>query len=152
MFAVYEAAWPRRMRLYPEVPALLEELRGRYRLGIVSNGLGWEQRQKIGPVGLDRYIEAVAISEELGVRKPEPGIFEHVLTALGIRPGEAIHVGDDVGADVAGAHAAGLAAGIWVNRDGGTLAERQPRGRGPAPFAVSDLATLPALIEELSTS
>ncbi len=151
MFARYEAAWPQHTRLYPEIPPLLDRLAQRYRLAIVSNGLGVEQRQKIGPLGLDRYFEVVAISSEVGARKPEPAIFRHALDALGIAPGEAIHVGDDLGADIVGARAAGLAAGVWVNRAAGLLEEqRAPDGLG-AHFELPDLEGLPDLIEALAT-
>lgn len=152
MFAVYANGWPRHMRLFEEIPALLERLSGRYRLGIVSNGLGGEQREKIAPLGLDRYFTAVAISGELGVRKPEPAIFAHALEALGVPPGEAIHVGDDIGADIVGARAAGLAAGVWVNRDDGALAEdpRRQSKHGRPDFELADLSGLVSLIEGLS--
>lgn len=148
MFAVYEAAWPRYLRLFPEVPALFEELAGHYRLGIVSNGLGAEQRLKIAPLGLDRCVTAVAISEEIGVRKPEPAIFQHALAALGVVGGETVHVGDDFGADVEGARAAGLAAGIWVNRGERATANAGPRSR-VAHIEVADLGSLASLIDAL---
>jgi putative hydrolase of the HAD superfamily len=153
MRAKYEDAWPRHLRLYPEVPSLLEELAPRYRLAIVSNGLSAEQRLKVAPLGLDRHIEVVAISEEVGVRKPEPAIFHHALAALGVAAAEAVHVGDDFGADIEGARSAGLAAGIWVNRHGDLLAER-PGARagtraGVAHIEVPDLGGLAALLEGL---
>jgi putative hydrolase of the HAD superfamily len=149
MCDTYETAWPHHIRLYPEVPALLDALAGRYRLGIVSNGLGSEQRLKIGPLGLDRYVEAVAISEELGVRKPAPAIFQHALKALGVTAHEAVHVGDDFNADIEGAYAAGLVAGVWVNRPGNRFAEHAGvRSRSPH-IEVPDLAGLASLIESL---
>lgn len=150
MFAVYEDVLPRHVRLYPEVHAVLTDLATRYRIGLVSNGLGSEQRMKIGPLGLDRYAEAVAISEELGTRKPDPAIFRYVLDALGVHAGEAVHVGDDIGADIAGARAAGLAAGVWVNRDDGDIAEEPRHTSHPRPdFEIADLSGLAALIERL---
>ncbi|MCC6237479.1 MAG: HAD family hydrolase [Dehalococcoidia bacterium] len=149
MFAHYEAAWPRHVRLYPEVPTVLERLARHYRLAIVSNGLGVEQRLKIEPLGLDRHIEVAAISSELGTRKPEPAIFRHALEQLDVAPGEAIHVGDDIGADVLGARAAGLAAGIWLNRDGGLLQE-QPAYSAQVDFELDSLSGLVPLIEQLS--
>ncbi len=150
MFALYESAWPRHIRLYPEVPAVLEELAQRYRLAIVSNGLGPEQRLKIGPLGLDRYIDVAAISSELGARKPEPAIFRHALDHLGVAPGEAIHVGDDFGADVVGARAAGLAAGIWLNRDNGLLQEHPTHTPIEVDFELPDLSGLIPLIEQIA--
>ncbi len=151
MFAHYEAAWPRHVRLYPEVPAVLDQLAHRYRLAIVSNGLGHEQRLKIGPLGLDRHIDVAAISSELGTRKPDPAIFRHALQQLDVAPGEAIHVGDDVGADILGARAAGLAAGVWLNRDGGLLQEHATHPL-EVHFELPDLSGLIPLIEQIAGS
>ena len=149
MRVTYEDAWPRHLRLYTEVPALLDELARHYRLAIVSNGLSIEQRRKVAPLGLDRHIEVVAISEEVGVRKPEPAIFHHALAALGVAAADAVHVGDDFGADIEGARSAGLAAGIWVNRHGDLLAERAGRRANVAHIEVPDLGGLSALLEGL---
>ena len=150
MRAHYEAAWPRHLHLFPEVPAVLEQLTGCYRLGLVSNGLEQEQRIKIAPLGLDRYLETVAISGELGIRKPDPAIFRHALAALGVSASEAIHVGDDFGADIEGARAAGLAAGIWVNREGTSDSSASAGTRAAvAHIEVADLADLASLVATL---
>jgi putative hydrolase of the HAD superfamily len=118
LYATYAATWPQHVRPYAEVPAVLEALAGRVQLAIVSNGDGPEQRAKIGPLGLDAHFPVVCISGELGTRKPEPAIFEHALDALSVPPDRAIHVGDDLEADIGGARATGLAASVWVHRDG----------------------------------
>ncbi len=150
MCARYEAAWPRHLRLYPEVPGVLDALAKRYRLAIVSNGLGEEQRLKIAPLGLDRHIDAVAISGELGVRKPAPEIFEHVLAALDVSPSDAVHVGDDFGADIEGALASRLAAGVWVRRTNALPSEHTgSRASLPPHIEVADLSNLASLLESL---
>ena len=83
-------------------------------LGIVSNSDGTVAEQLIArgvcQVG---YGEGVAVavvidSAVVGVKKPDPGIFELALQALGVPADRAVHVGDTVFADVAGARAAGL--------------------------------------------
>ncbi|MSP22136.1 MAG: HAD family hydrolase [Dehalococcoidia bacterium] len=152
MRATYESAWPRHLRLFPEVPALLEELTQRYRLAIVSNGLSAEQRLKISALGLDRHVEVAAISEEVGARKPEPAIFHHVLAAFGVTPAEAVHVGDDFRADIEGARSAGLVAGIWVNRPSNhAIQTTQHAGAraGVAHVELPDLTGLTMLIDSL---
>jgi len=143
LYSVYAATWPQHVRLYEEVPAVLAALRGRYRLAIVSNGDGAEQRRKIAPLGLDADFPIVCISGELGVRKPERAIFAHALEALGVRPARAIHIGDDVHADVEGARGAGLAAAVWVRRDG----EASPAGDSSADATLESLAALPELLD-----
>ena len=125
LFEAYYEAWPRHIALFPDARATLETLRGRYRLGLVSNGQSREQRLKVELLGLDQHFDVVAISGELGVMKPDPAIFEHVLGRLGVAAAAAVHVGDDVHADISGAQAAGLAA-VWVNRDGSTHEGARP--------------------------
>ena len=150
MFERYDEGWPDHVALFPDVLPVLEALAGRYRLGIVSNGLGPDQRAKVDRLGLASYIGALAVSGELGVLKPDPSIFLHALETLGVEAAHAIHVGDDLHADVGGAHAAGLTAGIWLNRspDRENEAARPPSGTAiDMPEAeLRGLDELPALL------
>jgi putative hydrolase of the HAD superfamily len=106
-----------RFRAYPEVPAALERLRaGGARLAVVSN---WDVslHDVLERTGLRALLDAVVISAELGVAKPDPAIFRAALERLGTRAADAIHVGDSLDTDVAGARAAGLEA-VFVARNG----------------------------------
>ena len=124
---------------FPDALPTLQALSSRYRLGLVSNGRGKEQRSRIGPLGLGDCFDSIAISGELAVRKPDPAIFAHVLNALGVPAEAAIHVGDNLQADIAGAQTAGLAA-VWVNRSGGGAAPYEPEAE------ISELAELLSLL------
>ena len=62
----------------PEVPFLLERLRGRYRLGVISNSNG-TVREKLRRVGLLPYFDLVLDSKEEGLEKPDPRIFRAAL-------------------------------------------------------------------------
>ena len=107
-----------RFRAYPEVPAALARLRaGGARLAVVSN---WDVslHDVLERTGLRGLVDAVVISAELGVAKPDPAIFRAALDRLGASAADAMHVGDSVEADVAGARAAGLEA-VLVARNGG---------------------------------
>ena len=99
------------------VPGALEavrRLRHRgFRLGIVSDtGFrpGRVLRRQLAAVGiLDCFESAgLAFSDEVGVPKPHPRIFEAALRGLGVEPGEAVHVGDLKFTDVAGARGVGM--------------------------------------------
>ena len=106
-----------RFHAYPEVPAVLARLRaGGARLAVVSN---WDVslHDVLERTGLRPLVDAVVISAELGAAKPDPAIFRAALERLGAAADDAIHVGDSVVHDVAGARAAGLEA-ILVARDG----------------------------------
>jgi putative hydrolase of the HAD superfamily len=106
-----------RFRAYPEVPDVLARLRaGGARLAVVSN---WDVslHDVLERTGLRPLVDAVVISAELGVAKPDPAIFRAALDRLGAAPDGAVHVGDSVEHDVAGARAAGLEA-VLVARNG----------------------------------
>jgi putative hydrolase of the HAD superfamily len=106
-----------RFRAYPEVPDVLARLRaGGARLAVVSN---WDVslHDVLERTGLRGLVDAVVISAELGVAKPDPAIFRAALDRLGAAAEGAVHVGDSLEHDVAGARAAGLEA-VLVARNG----------------------------------
>lgn len=87
------------------------------RLALVSNtGRTWGHvlRRVQQRLGLDGVFDHRTFSDERRVRKPARAIFEHTLAALAVRPVEAVHVGDDPSADVAGARAIGMRA-VWYD-------------------------------------
>lgn len=95
--------------------AVLAALRPRVRIGIVSNNLLEEQRGKVRFCGFESFVDALVVSEVVGIAKPDPAIFAHALDALDCGPNEAVMIGDSWTADVAGARAAGIRP-IWFNR------------------------------------
>jgi putative hydrolase of the HAD superfamily len=105
--------------------ALLPEVRGRARVAIVSNHLLEEQQQKLRHCGLDRHVDALVVSEEVGVSKPDPRIFEVALDRIGVAARDAVMIGDSWSADVAGALAAGIRP-VWFNRHRHSPPESEP--------------------------
>ncbi len=141
LVARYQAATPGHLAIFPDAEPLLERLRARYPLGLISNGPGELQRPKIEKFSLERHFEVVVVSGELGVRKPDPAIFATALEALGVAPERTVFIGDNPTDDVAGACAVGLAA-IWVNR--GDWPAPDPGNRDALPHAeVSELREIP---------
>ena len=104
--------------LYPHLAQTLAHLRkAGYRIGLVSNtGRTWGRflRPIQDAFGIGRFFDVRVFSDEVGVRKPDARIFEAALEALALPPGEVVHVGDDVEADVAGAMGLGMRA-VWFN-------------------------------------
>lgn len=79
------------------------------KLGIISNVSSHEVALGIlKRVRLSRYFDRVVTSAFTGIRKPDPGIFLYALMQLGIRPEQAVHVGDSERHDIEGGYAAGL--------------------------------------------
>jgi HAD superfamily hydrolase (TIGR01509 family) len=107
----------------PEAPGALETLRRLgLRLAVVSNSDGSVARL-LEALDLARWLDAVVDSGVVGFEKPDPRIFRHAAAALGVEPGEAVHVGDLYSVDVVGARAAGASAilldpfGAWAVAD-----------------------------------
>jgi putative hydrolase of the HAD superfamily len=106
-----------RFRAYPEVPGVLTALRERgLRLVVVSN---WDVslHEVLERTGLAPLLDGAVSSAEHGAAKPDPSIFAAGLALAGAEPAEALHVGDDLEADVGGARAAGIEP-VLVVREG----------------------------------
>ncbi len=84
-------------------------------MGVVTNNLVAEQIEKLAHLDMTHLVDALVISEEAGVRKPDPAIFRLALARCGASANEAVMLGDSWGSDVLGARAAGIRA-VWLNR------------------------------------
>lgn len=96
---------------------LLEYLKPKYRMHILSNGFTEVQHKKIGNSGLRPYFDTVILSEEAGVNKPHPGMFTHALERAGARREQTVMIGDSWEADIVGAYRSGIDQ-IWLNPTG----------------------------------
>jgi putative hydrolase of the HAD superfamily len=101
----------------PDAIAVLDDLGRDHRLALVTNGAPDVQRAKLAPTALARRFEAIVISAEVGVGKPDPRIFRAALDALGVANADAVMVGDSLERDVAGARRAGVLS-VWLDRAG----------------------------------
>ncbi len=86
-------------------------------VGMITNGPSEIQRKKIEHLAIADLFQFILVSEEEGVWKPDPEIFERALAITGAEPSEAVYVGDSPEHDIAGARAAGIRS-IWINRRG----------------------------------
>lgn len=97
------------------VVAAVERLRrSGLRLAVVTNGSSSNQRAKLSRSGVEALLDAVVVSGEVGLSKPDPAIFARALDALDVSPTEAVFVGDDPRRDIVGAARAGLQT-VWVS-------------------------------------
>jgi putative hydrolase of the HAD superfamily len=143
--AAYEADRTARYELFADVLPTLAQLRELVTgLVLITNGLGSTQRHKAEATGLTSLLDAVIISGEAGVAKPDPAIFMLAASAVGVPPEAAWHVGDSLTADVAGARNASLGAGVWLNRP---AASHPGADVAPQPtYEIASLTQLPGLL------
>ena len=100
--------------LIPEAQTVVKYLASKYPLTIISNGFKEVQYYKFEHSGLAPFLTHTLISEEVGINKPQPGIFEIALQRNGITAQEAVMIGDSYSSDIAGAKAAGIDQ-IWIH-------------------------------------
>lgn len=97
----------------PGAREALETLAGSHRVGLVTNGPPDMQSIKLEALGLADAFETVVHAGHDAPAKPAPEPFHRALEALSVEPERAVHVGNSLSADVAGAKAAGLRA-AWL--------------------------------------
>ena len=101
---------------YSDTKPVLKALKKRdFKIGMVSNATEL-LRRVLDSLGLAEYFEFLIISDEVGVRKPSPKIFQLAIKAAGTSPNRAVYVGDKLTVDVLGAKRAGLNA-VLIDRD-----------------------------------
>lgn len=89
---------------------LLDYLKSKYKMHIITNGFDEVQHLKIKKSGLNSYFDKIITSESVGVKKPNPKIFEFALNQANTIPQESIMIGDSYDADVIGAIEFGMMA------------------------------------------
>ena len=100
--------------LLPDAKRVVKYLADKYPLTIISNGFKEVQYYKFEHSGLAPYFTCTLISEEVGINKPQSGIFEIALERNDITADEAVMIGDSYSSDIAGAKAAGIDQ-IWIH-------------------------------------
>ena len=99
---------PRIVRLVPGTMELLDYLVHKYHLHLITNGFEEVQHTKLNGSGMEPYFETLTVSEEVGVKKPNPEIFQYALQKAHATAEESLMIGDEMAVDIDGARAAGI--------------------------------------------
>ena len=147
---IHMSALRNQVRYVPHHVEVLRSLGGDVQLALCSNFTHAETAEAVlEEAGLRSLLHAEVISERVGWRKPRREIFEATLALLGAEPGEVMHVGDNLDADVGGAGELGIRT-VWATRRVKDPDAQLERHKGPPPeHIVADLAELPALLASL---
>jgi putative hydrolase of the HAD superfamily len=108
---------PTRPHLLPHTIEVLEYLRDKYTMSIITNGFAEVQHIKMKHSGIAGYFDAVVISEEVGFQKPDIRIFEHAACLAGVSIQSCLMIGDNEETDIAGAKNAGMDQ-VYFNPEG----------------------------------
>lgn len=126
---------------FSDTERTLETLRKQYKVALVSNSDCFSVKAVIDKYGLDKFFDATILSYEIGHLKIDPEMFTAALDRLGVKPHEAVMIGDSINSDIKSAQHAGVNA---------ILIDRRGRGYQDIPYVVESLDELPLAIDELS--
>ncbi|WP_342561280.1 HAD-IA family hydrolase [Paenibacillus sp. FSL R7-0345] len=130
--------------MYEETLQVLDELRGKVKLLLLTNGCPALQQEKLdGVPELIPYFDHVVISGSFGKGKPDKAIFQHALELLDITPEQGIMVGDKLTTDILGGLSAGLTT-VWINRT-----EKEPDPEIQPAYRIGHLSELLPLVQSL---
>jgi putative hydrolase of the HAD superfamily len=131
----------------PEAASTLDALReAGYRLGLIANQPS-DVRNALRRDGLGTYFDTWAISDDLGLHKPDPALFVEALRVAKVEPARAAMVGDRLDYDIRPAAAAGMRT-VWLLR--GEAPDEPTEAQLAEPdAAIHDLAELPGALAEL---
>jgi HAD superfamily hydrolase (TIGR01549 family) len=146
MYKISQAHW---LAESDALPALTELLQRGFRLGLISNaGDDADVQALVDKVQLRPFFELILTSASLGIRKPNPRIFQIAIQRLGADPDLTVMVGDTLGADILGARNAGIRS-IWITRRADTPANRAHADTITPDAAARTLEEVPDLAERL---
>jgi len=136
------------LKVPPRATVTLSKIKRHLSVGLISNfSYGKAIREALRKLRLDRFLDVVVISDEVGWRKPHPKIFQIFLDELNLEPREAVYVGDDLKYDIEGARAVGMKT-VLVSGSG-TVREDEIYGQAPQPSSVAPDSTIKSLPELL---
>jgi len=126
----------------PGTVEMLAALKGKYRLGLLSNLTHAPAALRIiDKLGMASFFDAVVVSGQLGYRKPHPRVFLELLDQLGTPKEQTAFVGDNLEADIRGAHQMGLQP-IWMTYVQSQKALEAQEPAAPQPPAASSVPTI----------
>lgn len=135
------------LKPFPRIVPILLELKKKYRLGVISNGLAVKQWEKLIGLGIHHLFDIVATSEELKYEKPQEEIFEFAMKKLNLKPEECAMVGDKLDSDILGGNRAGM---HTVRILKGKHRNEKPASKAEKPdFEITDLSEIFKVLEKM---
>lgn len=128
----------------PGAQELLETLKGKYEMYLVSNGTAMVQDARLRDSGIEKYFKGIFISERVGVDKPQKEFFDRSFAAIpAFDPGQAMIIGDSLTSDIRGGNNAGIRT-CWYNP------KHKPRRDDiHVDYEIAELMELPKLLDTL---
>ncbi|MDO8303142.1 MAG: HAD family hydrolase, partial [Sedimentisphaerales bacterium] len=129
---------------------VLDTLQKKYALALLTDGFLPAQELKVAALGIKDYFKFIVYTEALGREfwKPSPAGYQNILAALNVKPENCVYIGDNETKDFIAPNQLGFAT-VKLIRPNGIHKERGTHPNAPANHTITDLATLPKLLESL---
>lgn len=135
------------LKAFDDVKPFLEALKkARMRTGIVTHGMTTKQCEKLVRLGIVDLLgpRDIFISEQVGIAKPNPKLYQHALTSMGLLPSEVMMVGDNLAHDIKPPREIGMHT-VWIKR---SAKPNQDLEAAAPEFVVNDFAELAEILRE----
>jgi len=139
-----------RLRLFDDSLEVLDLVKGKYSLGLITNGPADLQRQEIATLKIESYFDAVLIEGEMGEGKPKLSVFRRAESCVGSSPEQTLFVGNSYAHDIRPAIDAGWRT-AWIRRPtdippsagpGGSAVEKKPEDSPNPDATINNLREL----------
>jgi putative hydrolase of the HAD superfamily len=131
--------------VYEETFEVLDQLKGKYKLLLLTNGSPDLQNTKLDITSeLVPYFDEIVISGAFGRGKPDPSIFDHALSLMDLKKDEAIMVGDNLMTDILGSSRVGMKS-VWINR------HDKERNEVIPTYEITHLSELHSILDKLNS-
>jgi putative hydrolase of the HAD superfamily len=136
------------LHLEETVVELLDNLKVKYLLGLVTNGEGGMQRRKVKSLGLDHWMDAIVYTDDYGIKyaKPHELGYKVICKTLGIEPLEVVYVGDNPHCDFQGANHVGITTIRVMN---GPFVDLKASDKQTPNYEINNISALEEKINEL---
>jgi YjjG family noncanonical pyrimidine nucleotidase len=114
-------------KFFDNVPRMLAQLKKKYKLSVITNGLKEVQRSRLNHLDLSRYFDSIIVSDEIGHAKPDKAYFDHVFSTIPKAPApeNTLVVGDNFHSDIKGGSDYGCLT-CWVHLEKEDPGELEP--------------------------
>ncbi|XP_077352423.1 N-acylneuraminate-9-phosphatase [Festucalex cinctus] len=134
------------LKLSPEISNLLKQLRRKYKLLLLTNGIAQTQWEKVKAAGCEGFFDRIVVGGDYAEQKPYPSIFNVCFDLLQVEPQDCIMVGDSLETDIQGGFNAQVRATVWINGAGDAL----PVGSVTPDYTLSTVLDLEDILAQLN--
>ncbi|MHA1915833.1 MAG: TIGR02253 family HAD-type hydrolase [Promethearchaeota archaeon] len=149
----YHGEKVRSIKLYDDVEDCLEKLRKLpVKTAIITDGVPIKQYEKILRLGIDKFFDLIIISDEIGIKKPNPKLFTYWLKKFGAEGKEAIYIGDRIDKDIGPANLSNIYS-VYIHRGGKYNSQNSPitkKGEFKPNFEILNLNEIFEIIEQIN--